>query len=84
MVAKGVRLGVPIVASISSPTSLAVELAEGLNCTLLGYVRGKALNVYTHGWRIIGRRDSDSSKISSAGSQASSEGSHAQALPVEG
>ncbi|MBN1660459.1 MAG: formate dehydrogenase accessory sulfurtransferase FdhD [Anaerolineae bacterium] len=52
MVAKGVRLGVPIVASISSPTSLAVELAEALNCTLLGYLRGKALNVYTHGWRI--------------------------------
>jgi FdhD protein len=53
MVAKGVRLGIPIIASISSPTSLAVELAEALNCTLLGYLRGKALNVYTHGWRIV-------------------------------
>jgi FdhD protein len=54
MVAKGVRLGIPIIASISSPTSLAVELAAALNCTLLGYVRGKALNIYTHGWRIAG------------------------------
>ena len=54
MVAKGVRLGVPILASISSPTSLAVELADALNCTLLGYLRGKTLNVYTHGWRIVG------------------------------
>lgn len=53
MVAKGVRLRIPIMASISSPTSLAVELAGALNCTLLGYLRGKALNVYTHGWRII-------------------------------
>ena len=53
MVAKGVRLGVPILASISSPTSLAVELAEALNCTLLGYLRGKTVNVYTHGWRIV-------------------------------
>jgi FdhD protein len=53
MVAKGVRLGVPIIASISSPTSLAVELADALNCTLLGYLRGKALNVYTHGWRVV-------------------------------
>ncbi len=53
MVAKGVRLGVPIIASISSPTSLAVELADALNCTLLGYLRGKTLNVYTHGWRIV-------------------------------
>jgi FdhD protein len=53
MVAKGVRMGVPIIASISSPTSLAAELAEALNCTLLGYLRGKKLNVYTHGWRIV-------------------------------
>ena len=52
MVSKGVRLGVPILASLSSPTSLAVELAELLNCTLVGYLRGKTLNVYAHGWRI--------------------------------
>lgn len=52
MVSKGVRLGVPIIASVSSPTSLAVELAEALNCTLLGYLRGKKMNVYTHRWRI--------------------------------
>lgn len=56
MVAKGVRLGVPIMASISSPTSLAVELAEALNCTLVGYLRGKALNVYTHGWRLANHK----------------------------
>ncbi len=53
MVAKGVRLGLPVVASISSPTSLAVEMAHALNCTLLGYVRGRSFNVYTHGWRIL-------------------------------
>jgi FdhD protein len=53
MVAKGVRMGVPIIASISSPTSMAAELAEALNCTLLGYLRGKQMNVYTHGWRVV-------------------------------
>jgi FdhD protein len=58
MVAKGVRLGVPIMASISSPTSLAVEMAETLNCTLLGYLRGKTVNIYTHGWRIAAGQDS--------------------------
>jgi FdhD protein len=58
MVAKGVRLGMPIMASISSPTSLAVELAEALNCTLLGYLRGKTVNIYTHGWRIAADQDS--------------------------
>lgn len=52
MVIKGVRLGIPVLASISSPTSMAVELADALGCTLLGYLRGKTLNVYTHGWRI--------------------------------
>lgn len=57
MVAKGVRLGIPIIASISSPTSLAVELAEALNCTLLGYLRGKTLSVYTHGWRVMAERE---------------------------
>jgi len=57
MVAKGVRLGLPVLASISSPTSLAVEMADALNCTLLGYLRGKSLNVYTHGWRILPEED---------------------------
>ena len=60
MVAKGVRLGLPIIASISSPTSLAVELADALNCTLLGYLRGNAMNVYTHGWRVVGDYITDS------------------------
>ncbi|HSR31637.1 MAG TPA: hypothetical protein VLY63_13810 [Anaerolineae bacterium] len=27
-------------------------MADALNCTLLGYLRGKTLNVYTHGWRV--------------------------------
>jgi FdhD protein len=53
MVVKAVRMGIPIIASISSPTSLAVELADAWNCTLLGYLRGKKLNVYTHQWRIV-------------------------------
>jgi FdhD protein len=57
MVAKGVRLGLPVLASISSPTSLAVEMADALNCTLLGYLRGKSLNIYTHGWRIVPGED---------------------------
>ena len=54
MVAKGARVGVPILASLSSPTSLAVELAEAAGCTLLGYLRGRSIRVYTHPWRIIG------------------------------
>jgi len=52
MVTKAVRLGLPVTASLSSPTSLAVELAEHLNCTLIGYLRGQRMRVYTHIWRL--------------------------------
>ena len=55
MVTKAVRLGLPVVASLSSPTSLAVELAEHLNCTLIGYLRGQRMRVYTHAWRLEGQ-----------------------------
>jgi FdhD protein len=52
MVTKAVRLGLPVAASLSSPTSLAVELAEHLHCTLVGYLRGQRMRVYTHAWRL--------------------------------
>jgi len=39
-------------ASYEMPTSLAVELAEHLNCTLIGYLRGQRMRVYTHAWRL--------------------------------
>jgi FdhD protein len=54
MVAKGARVGAPILASLSSPTSLAVEMAEAVGCTLLGYLRGRSIRIYTHPWRITG------------------------------
>jgi FdhD protein len=52
MVTKAVRLGLPVAASLSSPTSLAVELAEHLHCTLIGYLRGQRVRIYTHPWRL--------------------------------
>lgn len=54
LVSKAARLGVPIVASVSAATSLAVQLAQESRCTLIGYLRGKRMNVYAHPWRIIG------------------------------
>jgi FdhD protein len=54
MVTKAVRLGLPVAASLSSPTSLAIELAEHLNCTLIGYLRGQRMRIYTHAWRLDG------------------------------
>ncbi len=54
LVSKAARLGVPIVASVSAATSLAVQLAQESRCTLIGYLRGRRMNVYTHPWRIVG------------------------------
>ncbi len=46
MLLKAARMGVPLVASRTSPTEMAVALAEQLNVTICGYVRGDSLNLY--------------------------------------
>jgi FdhD protein len=51
LVQKAIMLGVPIVASVSAPSSLAVELAERFNVGLAGFVRGDRANLYAHAWR---------------------------------
>ena len=51
---KVAKLKVQLIVSRSAPTSLCIELAESLNITLVGFVRGKRLNIYSHGWRIKG------------------------------
>lgn len=53
MVTKAVRVGIPVAVSRSSATTLAIDLAERLNCTLVGYARAGRMTVYTHAWRII-------------------------------
>src|SRR5262249_32546472 len=46
MLLKAARMGVPLVASRTSPTEMAVALAEQLGITVCGYVRPDSLNVY--------------------------------------
>lgn len=43
---------IPIIISVSAPTNLGVKLADELGVTLIGFVRGKRMNVYTHDWRV--------------------------------
>jgi FdhD protein len=52
MINKALRMRVPVVASLTSPTSLSIERAEAFNLTLAGYVRGHRMRVYTHPERI--------------------------------
>ena len=54
MLLKAAIMGVPIVGSRTSPTQLAVSIAERLNITVIGYIRSASMNVYTHPWRILG------------------------------
>jgi FdhD protein len=44
---------IPILISKSAPTDLGLRLADDLGITLIGFVRGKRMNVYTNGWRVV-------------------------------
>jgi FdhD protein len=52
MVQKAARAGIPVLASVSAPTTLAVDLALATGVTLAGFVRGDRVNVYAHPERI--------------------------------
>ncbi len=46
IVQKAVAAGIPVVASVSAPSSLAVAMAEDFGVTLVGFLRGRRCNVY--------------------------------------
>jgi FdhD protein len=49
---KVARRNAPIIVSKSAPTSLGLKLADELGVTVVGFIRGKRMNVYTHPGRI--------------------------------
>jgi FdhD protein len=53
IIQKAVMAGVPVVAAVSAPSSLAIDLAREANVTLLGFVRGAAFNIYATPGRIV-------------------------------
>jgi FdhD protein len=52
IVQKAFLAGIPLIAAVSAPSSLAVTLADEAGMTLLGFVRGARFNIYTHPSRI--------------------------------
>jgi FdhD protein len=53
MVQKAATVGVELLAAVSRPTGLAIRFAEAARLTLVGLLRGRTANVYTHPERIL-------------------------------
>ncbi|WP_052464916.1 formate dehydrogenase accessory sulfurtransferase FdhD [Geoalkalibacter subterraneus] len=88
MVAKATRLGIALIASRTSPTDAAVELAQQAGITLIGYVRGGSFEVYAHHERL--RQVAADGRISGitgvilAGGESRRMGCDKSLLPVAG
>ena len=59
MLSKAARMETPIVVSRSSPTDQSISLAQELGITLVGYVHGSRLSVYSHEDRLQGALDQE-------------------------
>ena len=52
MAAKAAALGIPLIATRTSPTDMAIRICQEAGITLIGYLRGARFNVYTHADRL--------------------------------
>ncbi|MBY0460737.1 MAG: formate dehydrogenase accessory sulfurtransferase FdhD, partial [Gemmataceae bacterium] len=52
LVQKAVVAGIPFLAAVGAPASLAVELSDRFGVTLVGFLRPAGFNVYTHPQRL--------------------------------
>ena len=57
LVQKALVARIPVLAAVSAPSSLAVELAQSARLTLIGFLRGSSFNVYGEPSRVLTRPD---------------------------
>jgi len=53
IISKIIRCGFPVIIAAGAPTNQAVKIAQSLNLTIIGFVRGKSMNVYSGEQRIV-------------------------------
>jgi FdhD protein len=49
---KAWMVGLPLLAAVSAPSTLAADLADEAGITLVGFLRGRTMNVYAHPERV--------------------------------
>jgi FdhD protein len=61
---KAMMAGIPVLAAVSAPSSLAAELATEVGMTLVGFLRGSSMVIYAGGERVVGKDGKDAEQRS--------------------
>lgn len=62
LIQKTAVAGIPILIAVGAPSSLAVQLADDIGMTLIGFLKNKSFNIYTAPWRVQDTKHQQSSQ----------------------